>query len=57
MDSGSQNGEAARETTILRTDSVVKTYSKRKVVDDVSIDVKSGEVVGLLGPNGAAYSV
>lgn len=30
-----------------------KTYGKRTVVRDVSLDVKSGEVVGLLGPNGA----
>jgi lipopolysaccharide export system ATP-binding protein len=30
-----------------------KTYGKRTVVSDVSIEVKSGEVVGLLGPNGA----
>ncbi|MDR1310940.1 MAG: LPS export ABC transporter ATP-binding protein [Burkholderiaceae bacterium] len=30
-----------------------KTYGKRMVVHDVSIEVKSGEVVGLLGPNGA----
>jgi lipopolysaccharide export system ATP-binding protein len=53
MDDALQNGDAAMETTILRTDSVVKIYGKRKVVDSVSIDVKSGEVVGLLGPNGA----
>ncbi len=30
-----------------------KVYSKRNVVDGVSIEVKQGEVVGLLGPNGA----
>jgi len=39
--------------TRLSTDGVVKIYSKRRVVDDVSIEVDSGEVVGLLGPNGA----
>jgi lipopolysaccharide export system ATP-binding protein len=37
----------------LATHDLVKTYSKRIVVDHVSIDVNSGEVVGLLGPNGA----
>ncbi len=32
---------------------LVKTYRKRKVVDEISIEVNQGEVVGLLGPNGA----
>lgn len=30
-----------------------KSYQKKKVVDNVSINVKKGEIVGLLGPNGA----
>jgi len=30
-----------------------KSYQKKKVVDNVSLNVKKGEVVGLLGPNGA----
>ena len=30
-----------------------KSYKKRQVVKDVSLEVKSGSVVGLLGPNGA----
>ena len=37
----------------LRTQNICKQFNNRKVVDNVSIDVKSGEVVGLLGPNGA----
>lgn len=37
----------------LQAVSLEKQYSKRKVVDGVSLDVNSGEVVGLLGPNGA----
>jgi lipopolysaccharide export system ATP-binding protein len=37
----------------LQAVSLEKQYNKRKVVDGVSLDVKSGEVVGLLGPNGA----
>ena len=32
---------------------LVKTYRGRRVVDTVSMEVKSGSIVGLLGPNGA----
>src|SRR5207244_4681629 len=38
---------------LLHVRNVTKIYGKRKVVDDVSIQVESGEVVGLLGRNGA----
>jgi len=38
---------------ILRAENLVKIYSKRKVVNNVSIDVNQSEIVGLLGPNGA----
>lgn len=37
----------------LQTCEISKSYSRRKVVDDVSVMVEQGEVVGLLGPNGA----
>lgn len=37
----------------LWTDSLVKFYGRRQVVDHVSIEVSQGEIVGLLGPNGA----
>jgi len=37
----------------LRTENLVKSYRKRKVVNQVSIEVRRGEIVGLLGPNGA----
>jgi lipopolysaccharide export system ATP-binding protein len=37
----------------LRTDALTKSYSGRTVVNGVSLDVDSGEVVGLLGANGA----
>jgi len=37
----------------LRSESLVKVYKRRRVVNDVSIHLKQGEVVGLLGPNGA----
>ena len=38
---------------IIETKNLVKIYGDRKVVDDVSLTVEQGSVVGLLGPNGA----
>jgi len=32
---------------------LTKQYKGRQVVKDVSLDIRSGEIVGLLGPNGA----
>ena len=37
----------------LKATELTKTYAGRTVVNGVTIEVKSGEVVGLLGPNGA----
>ena len=37
----------------LKTDALTKSYGGRTVVKGVSLEVRSGEVVGLLGPNGA----
>lgn len=37
----------------LKSDSLVKIYKKRKVVNKASVQVSKGEIVGLLGPNGA----
>lgn len=37
----------------LCSENLVKVYNKRRVVNDVSIEVHDGEIVGLLGPNGA----
>ena len=38
---------------MLRAENLHKTYGKRQVVNDVSMQVEPGKVVGLLGPNGA----
>lgn len=37
----------------LSTQNLIKEYRKRRVVNDVSIEVNQSEIVGLLGPNGA----
>jgi len=37
----------------LHTQDITKSYRTRKVVDGISIEVRTGEIVGLFGPNGA----
>ena len=39
--------------SILSVQNISKSYKLRKVVKSLSLEIKSGEVVGLLGPNGA----
>ena len=47
------NRKPAGTSSSLAVRNLKKRYGSRTVVKDVSLDVKSGEVVGLLGPNGA----
>jgi lipopolysaccharide export system ATP-binding protein len=42
-----------QQTSVLAVDGLRKSYRKRKVVDNVSLDIHQTEIVGLLGPNGA----
>jgi lipopolysaccharide export system ATP-binding protein len=37
----------------FRAEGLVKSYRKRRVVNEVDLQVSQGEIVGLLGPNGA----
>ena len=37
----------------LKAQNIVKKYSGRKVVDGITLELNQGEIVGLLGPNGA----
>ena len=39
--------------SILSAQDISKSFKLRKVVKSLSLEIKSGEVVGLLGPNGA----
>ena len=37
----------------IKAEKLIKVYRKRRVVDEVGVEINQGEVVGLLGPNGA----
>lgn len=39
--------------SVLRVRGVSKSFGRRRVLDNVSLEVKQGEVVGIVGPNGA----
>ena len=41
--------------TMLKLSNISKSYNKGaiKAVDDISLDIRTGEVFGFLGPNGA----
>src|SRR6056297_153150 len=43
----------AHENTGLQVKNLRKSYNKRVVIRDVSLDLQQGEVVALLGPNGS----
>ena len=40
----------------IKIDQITKCYGKQKVLDDVSFNIESGNIVGFLGPNGAGKS-
>ena len=37
----------------IRVEGLAKRYGNFTAVDDISFDVKAGEIFGILGPNGA----
>ncbi|MCX5478773.1 ABC transporter ATP-binding protein [Kaistia geumhonensis] len=41
------------DAPIIAISGLTKSYSGRKVVDDVALEVRRGEIVGFLGPNGS----
>lgn len=44
---------AKKEKMMLRIEHLTKVYGEKKAVDDLSIEIKSGEIYGFIGHNGA----
>ena len=56
MDEINNNEQQNQNSLVLRTEGLVKRYGKRTVANGVSINVKQGEIVGLLAAS-LAYGV
>jgi len=54
--SGDQSVRASEGPYAIEVEHIVKKFGDFTAVDDVSFNVKEGEIFGLLGPNGAGKS-
>ena len=41
---------------VIEVKNLTKEYKNLKAIDDLSFEVKDGEILGLLGPNGSGKS-
>ncbi|MCG7194872.1 ATP-binding cassette domain-containing protein [Fructilactobacillus sanfranciscensis] len=48
-----QKGKLMSEKYAVQVNHLSKTFNQKKVVDDISFNIKPGEIFALLGPNGA----
>ena len=47
------SNENSNDLLTIEADQASKIFGSRKAVDNISFQIKRGEVVGFLGPNGA----
>ena len=41
------------EQSKIEVMNLIKDFGKKRVINDLSLNIQAGEIVGLLGPNGA----
>src|SRR3989344_5699236 len=47
------DSQSPKEKPIIKIDSVSKAYGEKKVLDNISIDIREGEIFGIIGVSGA----
>ena len=48
---------SGKKETIVRVERVSKEFDGKEVLKDVSVDIKEGEALGLLGKSGSGKSI
>ena len=43
--------------TVIKLENISKKYDSFLALDNINLEVQNGEVIGLIGPNGAGSSV